>query len=79
MTPPQPPRDAVKPLYTIGELAQMFGRHRNSTLRLLEAAGVEFTMAGKRRYVALKEIEDRLPKVWRSVFLARDVADSLPD
>lgn len=58
-----------KPLYSIAELADLFRLHRNSVARLLEAAGVTITRAGNRKYVALAEIESKLPEVWRSVWM----------
>lgn len=65
---------AMKPLFGISELARRFGMHRNSTLRLLESAGVEFQVVGNRRYVPVSEIQERLPKVWKSCFIVQSAA-----
>lgn len=60
----------VKPLYSIAELADLFQIHRNSIVRLLESEGIEFVWVGRKRYVPLASIRDRLPQVWESVFAA---------
>lgn len=62
----------LKPMYSIAELARIFKLHRNQATRIMKEAEITFTTVGRRRYVTLDEVEEKLPKLWRSVFLASD-------
>lgn len=63
----------IKPLYSIAELSELIKLHRNSIVRLLEAEGVEFVWVGRKRFVPLASIRDKLPQVWESVFAAGEL------
>lgn len=63
----------LKALYTVPELAELFGVSRWQLAGMLKSAGVQFVHSGNRRLVPIAEIEERLPSVYRSAMLARNV------
>lgn len=63
----------LKPLYTVPELAELFGVSRWQLERMLRGAEVEFIRSGNRRLVPIAEIEAKFPTVYRSVMLTRNV------
>ncbi len=53
-----------QPLYTIAELVDLFSLPANRVVRLLAQAGVDFTLSGNRKYVAVTELEAKVPVAW---------------
>jgi hypothetical protein len=55
--------------YTIAQLAQFAGLSRFVLRGLLESSGVKFIRSGRTLLVPLAEIEEKLPKLWKSFWL----------
>lgn len=65
-------KSRLKPLYTIGELAEMAGVSRKRMVKILRAYGVEYLTAGPRyRMVPLSELREKVKPLYDS-FKAHD-------
>jgi len=58
---------SIKPLYTIGDLADATGIDRFSVRRLLEKNGVEWVRSGRSLLIPISELKEKLRNVWDSI------------
>jgi len=72
------PSKRLKPLYTIAELCKMTGLSRGQVERLLRRNGIRVMQTGRRRWVPLSEIAEKLELLSRSLKLADFLNDAPP-
>lgn len=60
----------VKALYTFKELAEAVDFPPGKLRRLAKLSGVELVRSGRAMFVPLSEIEEKIPRLWKSILAA---------
>ncbi len=60
----------LQALYTVRELAEMVGISKQRLGRLLDAANIDYVLAGRDRMVPITELESKCKNLWSSAKFA---------